>query len=101
MNPIYDIMESRHRWLILSGQAFTAACLGSMVMLAYNWPHTVELIWLYAGLIAAACFLVMAILKWKREAEELLQEQDAASSQTSRLKESDATALPTPEMGST
>ena len=50
MNPIYAVIESPYRWLILAGIAFLVGTFGAMAMLAYAWPHTIDRIWLVAGL---------------------------------------------------
>ena len=74
MNPVYSILESKYRWLILAGLSFTAGCVGAMMILAFEWAHPVALVWLYAGLIATVVFCAQAFLDWKRQAEALLNE---------------------------
>lgn len=64
MNPIYAIMESPHRWLILAGIAFLAGTVGAMMMLAYAWPHWLDRLWLLAGLAATAGLLIQAAREW-------------------------------------
>lgn len=66
MNPVYSIMESRHRWLILAGIAFLAGIFGAIEMLALVWPHMVARVWLLAFLALTVYFLVRAVLDWKR-----------------------------------
>jgi uncharacterized membrane protein len=65
VNPLYTIMEMPHRWLVLAGLAFLAACLVPIVMMAYSWPHLVAQLWFYAGAIVTIYFLVRAFLEWK------------------------------------
>jgi hypothetical protein len=72
VNPVYSILESRYRWLILSGLSFTAGCVGAMMMLAFTWKHGVALVWLYLGLLLTIFFCVRAFLQWKSEAEAAL-----------------------------
>ena len=69
MNPVYAIMESRHRWLILAGLSFGAGCFGAMAMLADGWSHTLARVWLYAGLLVAIYFVVRAVLDWNSRLE--------------------------------
>jgi fatty acid desaturase len=69
MNPIYSIMESRHRWQILAGLSFLAGCVGGMAMLVYAWPYTLARIWVFAGLALTLFFLAEAFLQWKREVD--------------------------------
>lgn len=64
MNPVYAIMESPHRWLILAGIAFLAGTVGAMMMLAYSWPHWLDRLWLLAGLVATVGLLVQAAREW-------------------------------------
>jgi hypothetical protein len=75
-------MESPYRWLILAGLAFGAGCIGAMAMIAYGWPHLLPRLWLVAGLVLTAAFLVLALLQWKAavEAEMAAEEQRAADS---------------------
>ena len=44
-----------------------------MAMLAFQWSHILALIWLYAGLLATATFLILALLDWKQRSERLLE----------------------------
>jgi fatty acid desaturase len=74
VNPIYSIMESPHRWLILAGLSILVACVGGMAMIAYGWPHTLVRVWLYAGLALTLFFLVEAFVQWKRAAEGAVPE---------------------------
>ena len=80
MNPIYAVMESAHRWLILSGIAFLAGTFGAMMMLAYVWPQWLIRVWLVAWLLAAAALLVRALVDWKArmEADLLVEEKRSA-----------------------
>lgn len=66
MNPVYSIMESRHRWLILAGIAFLAGLFGAIEMLALVWPHMVARVWLLAFLALSLYLLVRAVLDWKQ-----------------------------------
>ena len=65
MNAVYTILESPYRWWILTGLAFTAASVGAVAMLSWGWPHTLELIWFYAGFFCSLFFLTRAVLDWK------------------------------------
>jgi hypothetical protein len=69
VNPIYAVMESPYRWLILAGIAFLVGTFGAMAMLAYAWPHTIDRIWLLAGLLATIVFLVLAAREWMQDDE--------------------------------
>jgi hypothetical protein len=71
MNPIYSILESPHRWLLLSGISFLAGVIGGIVMLALVWPHAIARIWLIAALVIAAYFLM-------RQGQDLLAGADAS-----------------------
>jgi hypothetical protein len=64
MNPIYAVMESQYRWLILAGIAFIIGTFGAMAMLAYAWPHALDRIWLLAGLLVSVMFLCLAARDW-------------------------------------
>jgi NADH:ubiquinone oxidoreductase subunit 6 (subunit J) len=72
LNPMYSIMESPHRWLILAGITFGADVLTSMVMLIHDFSHGFIQIWVYAGLIMTIYFLARAFLEWKQDVEEEL-----------------------------
>jgi hypothetical protein len=72
VNPLYSILESRYRWLILAGLSFTAGCVGAMWMLALDWSHEIILVWLYLGLVLAIGFCVRAFIDWKSAAERAL-----------------------------
>jgi hypothetical protein len=80
VNPIYAIMESPHRWLILAGIAFVAGTFGAVAMLAYVWPHGLIEVWLVACLLATVALLLRALLEWKRreEADLLAEERRSA-----------------------
>jgi hypothetical protein len=80
VNPIYAIMESAHRWLILAGIAFVAGAFGSIAMLAYVWPHPLIQVWLVACLLATVALLIRALLEWKHgvEADLLAEERRSA-----------------------
>lgn len=69
MNPIYSLLESPHKWLILAGLAFGVALVGAMAMLAFVWPHWLAKAWFYVGLVATLYFLARAFLKWHGETE--------------------------------
>jgi hypothetical protein len=75
VNPLYSILESPQRWLIFAGLSFLAALLGTMMMLAYAWPHWLARTWLYLGLAATVYFLVLALLEWR---DHLPEPQDSA-----------------------
>jgi hypothetical protein len=81
MNPVYSILESKYRWLILAGISFTAGCVGAMMMLALAWSHGVARVWLYLGLVLTVFFCVRAFLDWKSAAEASL---DSASGTRTR-----------------
>ena len=76
MNPIYSIMESPHRWLILAGLVFLLAMLGAIAMLAYAWPHAVARVWLWIGIVVTLGFLIQAVRDWKRRVEEQIKLQE-------------------------
>lgn len=84
MNPVYSIMESPHRWLILAGISFLAGCLGAIEMLALVWPHVIARIWLLAFLALTVYFLVRAFLDWKNQ---LLAETAPVEERTVRTAE--------------
>lgn len=77
MNPVYTILESKQRWLILAGLSFTAGCVGAMMMLAFEWKHVVVSAWLYLGLALTLVFLVRAFVDWKRDAEITIESKSA------------------------
>lgn len=72
MSIRYSIAESPYRWLILAGISITAGLIGTMLMLAFAWPHIVASIWLWASLFLTAAFLVAALVEWKNRIEESL-----------------------------
>lgn len=84
MNPVYSIMESPHRWLILAGIAFLAGCLGAIEMLALVWPHVIARIWLLAFLVLTLYFLIRAFLDWK---DRLLAQTEPAEERSVRTTE--------------
>lgn len=65
MNVWYSLMESPHRWPYMAAISFGAGCVGTMMMIAYNWPAMVARAWFYAALIATIYCLVRAFLEWK------------------------------------
>jgi 4-hydroxybenzoate polyprenyltransferase len=73
MNPLYTILESPHRWLILAGISFTAGFFGAIMMIAYTWPHAASRIWFYAGMIVALYFLARAFWDWKQRTEAAIR----------------------------
>ncbi len=79
MSSVYAILESPHKWLILAGIAFTAACVGAIMMLALTWQHGVARAWFYVLFVATLYFLVRAFLDWKRGAETAAIQRDRAS----------------------
>jgi len=76
VNPVYGILESPHRWIILAGLSFLAACVGAIAMMGYGWSHTVAQIWFYAGFVTAVVCLGRSILQWKRAVEAALAAQE-------------------------
>ncbi len=66
MNPIYVVMESPHRWLILAGVSFVAGTFGAIEMLALVLPHVIARVWLLALLALTLYFVVRALLDWKQ-----------------------------------
>ena len=66
MNPVYTVLESPHRWLILAGSTFVAALAGGMAMIAWNLPHWVPRFWFYAGFFVTVYCLVEAYLDWRQ-----------------------------------
>ena len=70
MNPIYTIMESRQRWLILAGIALTIGSVGAIAIITYNWSHWLARAWFYAGALATLIFLGLAIHQWIVETTE-------------------------------
>lgn len=64
MNPIYAIRESPHQWQILAGISFLLGLLGTMMMLAYGWPHPLARIWLLLAALLAVFFLGRALKEW-------------------------------------
>lgn len=77
MNPLYTVMESRHRWSILAGLSFSAGCLIAMMTLAYGWPHWLARLWLLAGIVVALYCLARGFLVWKHAAERELTRLEA------------------------
>lgn len=77
MNPLYTVMESRHRWSILAGLSFGAACLIAMMMLAYGWAHWLARLLLLAGIVVALYCLARGFLLWKQAAERELARLEA------------------------
>lgn len=78
MNPVYSILESKYRWLILAGLSFTSGCVGAMMMLAFTWQHPVALVWLYLGLLLTVGFLVRAFQEWKSEIDSTVASKSNA-----------------------
>ena len=74
MNPYYTVMESRHRWSILAAVSFTAASLGAIVMLAWDWPHALIRLWFYVGFGLTVTFLFQAARTWWEEISDSLAE---------------------------
>lgn len=70
MNPVYTIMESPHRWLILAALSLAIGAIGAMAMIAYTWPHWLARAWLYLGILATLSFLVSAFVEWQRTPQE-------------------------------
>lgn len=77
MNPLYTVMESRHRWSILAGLSFGAGCLIAMMMLAYGWAHWLARLWLLAGIVVALYCLARGFVWWKQAAERELARLEA------------------------
>jgi hypothetical protein len=72
----YAIAESPHRWLILAGITITAGLIGTLLMLAFEWPHVVAAIWMWASIFITLAFLVAAFVDWKNRIEESLPPQN-------------------------
>jgi hypothetical protein len=78
VNTVYAILESPHRWLILAGIAFTTACVGAIMMMAFTWQHAVELVWFYLFFVATLYFLARALWEWKVRISSPGAEDDGA-----------------------
>jgi uncharacterized membrane protein len=74
VNLVYAILESPHRWSILAGLSFAAACVGAIAMLAWGWSHTLELLWFYAGFFCSLFFATRGFLEWKDRASAALEQ---------------------------
>ncbi|MGH2447780.1 MAG: hypothetical protein ACRDFS_04155 [Chloroflexota bacterium] len=72
MTPMYTIMESPHRWLILAGLSLGTAILFGMAFIAWLVPIILVRVWLLAGIAATLYFLVRALLEWKLNVEDEL-----------------------------
>jgi len=77
VNPLYTVMESRHRWSILAGLSFGAGCLIAMMVLAYGWAHWLARLWLLAGIVVALYCLARGFLWWKQAADRELARLEA------------------------
>jgi len=77
VNPLYTVMESRHRWSILAGLSFSAGCLIAMMTLAYGWAHWLARLSLLAGIVVALYCLARGFLRWKQAAERELARLEA------------------------
>lgn len=84
MNPVYSIMEHRHRWFILAGISFLVGIVGAIAMLAYVVPHPVARAWLILWLVITAAFLVLKFLEWKRLLEEQVRAAEEQPNRTVR-----------------
>ncbi len=73
-NPVYSLIESPHRWVILAAFSFGAGVVGAMASLAYVWPHWLGRTWFYLFAAIAVLFLVLAFIDWRARAEEALKE---------------------------
>ena len=78
MSIRYAIAESPHRWLILAGITITAGLIGTMMMLAFEWPHAVARVWMWGAIFLTLAFLVAAFVEWTRRVEETLPPGDRA-----------------------
>lgn len=76
-NPIYAILESPHRWLILAGLSALACLLGTIMMLAYDAPHWLARVWFYLALAITLYFLVQALLDWRSGLPEPIERSEA------------------------
>lgn len=65
MNPVYALMESRYRWLILAAFAFGAGVIGAIAMLVYAWPYWLARAWFYLGFIITIGCLIQAFRTWR------------------------------------
>ena len=65
MNPVYLVLESRHRWLIIVAIASGAAVVGAILMIVYNWPHLLARIWFYVGLAVSLYAVWRAFSDWR------------------------------------
>lgn len=74
---MYSVLESPYRWPILAGLAFLTGVVGCMVMFAYDWPHPIEVVWLLAGVVLSAIFLLQLLLEWKGAAAAQLEQSDS------------------------
>jgi threonine/homoserine/homoserine lactone efflux protein len=83
MNPIYALMESRHRWLILASMSFGAGTLGAVMFLAWGWSHGFDRLWFYLGLVGAVYFLWRAFQQWKEGIAYPTDEQTRAEPEQS------------------
>jgi heme/copper-type cytochrome/quinol oxidase subunit 3 len=70
MTIVYAILESPHRWAILAGIAATSGLVGAMAILAWDWSVWLARVWVLAGLVVAAYFMVRLVLEWKEQVDE-------------------------------
>jgi hypothetical protein len=79
LNPVYSILESPYSWLILAGISLGTAILGALMMIAYVWPHWLEMAWFYLGFALTLYCLGRWGLEWWRsldgEYEAIQKEQ--------------------------
>lgn len=90
MNPLYTVLESRHRWSILAGLSFGAGCLIAMMMLAYGWAHWLARLSLLAGIVVALYCLARGFLVWKHAAERELARLEAEARKRAESRTEDA-----------
>jgi len=92
VNPIYSILESPHRWLILASLAFGAGVVGAIVMIVYDWPHDLARVWFYASLVVTLYCVGRGLISWKQAVEPALIEtatpEQADSSAAGETEES-------------
>ncbi len=97
MNPLYTVMESRHRWSILAGLSFGAGCLIAMMMLAYGWPHWLARLWLLTGIVVSLYCLARGFVWWKQAAERELARLEAEARKRAEPRTEGAATSPAAE----
>jgi len=97
VNPLYTVMESRHRWSILAGLSFGAGCLIAMMMLAYGWPHWLARLWLLTGIVVSLYCLARGFVWWKQAAERELARLEAEARKRAEPRTEGAATSPAAE----